>query len=112
MASVTIDGTKYPMPRSAKFTFREMAAVERVTGLTPSNLWLAYLKESSSLALALALVALMRAGKLPPGQEEELLDWEVDQIELDFTEDDEETPEGSQQGPPSGAGGEPAGPSS
>jgi hypothetical protein len=83
MAKIVIDGIKYDMPDN--FTYREMSRIKRLTGLRSSEIFPGIEAGDTDVAIAFAVTALARAGKLE--DEEQIWDLEVSKIELDFTDE-------------------------
>jgi hypothetical protein len=81
MAKIVIDGTQYDMPDN--FTYREMNRIKRISGLRAGELFPALQAGDTDVAMAFAITALARAGKLE--DEEQLMDLELDKIKLDFS---------------------------
>jgi hypothetical protein len=79
---VIVDGRSYPMPDN--YTFREGQRIKRLTGLLMGQLFPALIDGDSDAAMAVALIAVERAGELK--DEEQFLDLPIGRIELDFQE--------------------------
>lgn len=83
MAKIIIDGERYDMPDN--FTYREMARIKRLTGLRAGEIFPAIEAGDTDVAMAFAITAADRAGKLE--NEEQFLDLEVSKIKLDFRDE-------------------------
>ena len=87
MPKIVIGDESYDMPDN--FTFREMNRIKRLTGLRAGELFPALEAGDTDVAMAFAITAADRAGKLR--DEEQFYDLEIDAIELDFSDEEEET---------------------
>jgi len=85
MAKIIIqDGEEYPLP--SNFTFREMNLIKRTTGLRAGELAEGFEKGDTDVLLAFAAIARFRA--TGDAAYERLLDLDVQQIRIDFKEDE------------------------
>ncbi len=96
MANIVVDGQKYEMPDN--FTYREMNRIKRLTGLRAGELFPALEAGDTDVAVAFAITAMDREGRLE--SEDEIMDLELDKITLDFGEE-------TNGGPPDEAAPEP-----
>jgi hypothetical protein len=87
-----IDGREYAFPDN--FTFREMNAIKRMTGLRAAELYPALAAGDTDVIVAFAFTAMRRAN--PAVSEDDLLDRNLDEIEV--VEDEPEA-----EGPPADA---------
>ena len=83
MANIVVDGEKYEMPDN--FTYREMNRIKRLTGLRAGELFPALEAGDTDVAVAFAITAMDREGRLE--SEDEIMDLELDKITLDFGEE-------------------------
>jgi hypothetical protein len=83
MPKIVVNGERYELPDN--FTYREMHRIKRLTGLRAGELFAALEAGDTDVAMAFAITAADRAGKL--SDEDQFMDLEIDQIELDFTEE-------------------------
>jgi hypothetical protein len=84
VANIVIDGQHYDMPDN--FTYREMNRIKRLTGLRAGELFPALEAGDTDVAMAFAITAADRAGKLE--SEEQFFDLELDKIQLDFRDEE------------------------
>lgn len=88
MAKIVVNGESYDMPDN--FTYREMHRIKRLTGLRAGELFPALEAGDTDVAMAFAITAADRVGKLQ--DEEQFMDLELDAIELDFTDEVPDSP--------------------
>ena len=99
-ATIKINGDPYPLPDN--FTFREMHVIKRMTGLRAGEIYPALMAGDTDVAAAFALTALRR--QHPRASEDEILDLPLDEVVIDFGEEEE-----SDERPPAGGVAEPGG---
>ena len=91
MANIVVDGEKYEMLDN--FTYREMNRIKRLTGLRAGELFPALEAGDTDVAVAFAITAMDREGRLE--SEDEIMDLELDKITLDFGEENGGPPDGA-----------------